>query len=72
MDPQEELCIRCLDYPHSARSTLVAMTQPMPGPRTSTRLPGKALYLPGDITKCDWEVLSQQLISRIGSKELQA
>jgi len=29
-----ELCIRCLDYPHSARSTLVAMTQPMPGPRT--------------------------------------
>ena len=30
----EDLCIRCLDYPQAACATLVAMTQPQPGPRT--------------------------------------
>ena len=29
-----DLCIRCLDYPQAARATLVAMTQPQPGPRS--------------------------------------
>ena len=29
-----ELCVRCLDFPQSARATLVAMTRPGPGPRT--------------------------------------
>lgn len=52
----EDLCIRCLDYPQAARATLVAMTQPQPGPRTEM-----------DFVKAKW--LMQRLVARASDEQ---
>ena len=45
-----------MDYPQAARATLVAMTQPQPGPRTET-----------DFVTAKW--LTQRLVARASDEQ---